>query len=53
MYGNTSKPSLAGAAVLPATGGIISPWIAVAGYVVLAVTLVSFYCLWRATKKIK
>ncbi|WP_262316861.1 LPXTG cell wall anchor domain-containing protein [Lacticaseibacillus parakribbianus] len=52
MYGNSSKAGLAGAAVLPATGGVISPWVAVIGYAVLAVTLVSFFFLWRATKRV-
>ncbi|KRN22096.1 LPXTG cell wall anchor domain-containing protein [Lacticaseibacillus camelliae] len=50
MYGNVSKAGLAGAAVLPATGSAISPWITIIGYGLLAVTLISFIYLKRTAK---
>ena len=42
MYGNISKAGLVSASVLPATGAFINPWISVAGYILVGVTLVTF-----------
>lgn len=49
MYGNVSKAGVVGAAMLPATGAVVSPWITIAGYLLVAVTLGSFVYLKRVT----